>query len=205
MRTIISVFFVAAGVATVVAAGFAIQSPTDGPYKVQKTAKVGGEGGFDYVSADSDGRKLYIARSGPSARVSAFNLDSLEPVGEISKTSAHGAVTDTQSHHGFCSSKPVAMWDTKTLTLIKTIDVEGRPDGILGDSFNHRVYILSHESPNVTVIDAKDGTVLGTIDLGGAPEQAAADGKGRIYIDIEDKGQRRQSSGCRDNESYHHL
>ena len=79
------------------------------------------------------------------------------------------------------------MWDTKTLALIKTIPVDGGPDGILGDAFNHRVYIFSHSAPNVTVLDATDGSVLGTIDLGGAPEQAATDGKGHIYVDIEDK------------------
>ena len=79
------------------------------------------------------------------------------------------------------------MWDTKTLAPIKTIDVDGRPDGILNDNFNHRTYIFSHSAPNATVIDAATGNVLGTIDLGGAPEQAAADGKGKIYVDIEDK------------------
>ena len=79
------------------------------------------------------------------------------------------------------------MWDAKTLAPIKTIEVQGGPDGILGDSFNGRIYVLSHGAPNVTVIDAKNGSVAGTIDLGGAPEQAVSDGKGRIYIDIEDK------------------
>ena len=79
------------------------------------------------------------------------------------------------------------MWDTKTLKLIKTIDVQGRPDGILGDPFNQHIYILSHAAPHVTVIDAKTGDVLGTIDLGGAPEQAATDGKGHVYIDVSDK------------------
>ena len=177
----------AAGLALFAATGFAQQTPAEGPYHVQRTAKVGGDGGFDYVYADADGRKLYVARGGPMPRVSAFNLDTLEPAGEISMTNARGAATDTQSHHGFASSSPVAMWDTKTMALIKTIPVEGRPDGILADSFNHRVYIFSHSAPNVTVLDAKDGTVLGTIDLVGAPEQAAADGKGHVYVDIEDK------------------
>jgi len=158
-----------------------------GPYKVTKTAKVGGEGGFDYVYADSDGRRLYVARSGPSARVSVFDLDSLAPAGEIPMTNARGAAVDSKSHHGFASSSPVAMWDSKTMTLIKTIPVDGRPDGILADSYNHHIYIFSHSAPNVTVIDAEDGKVLGTIDLGGAPEQAAADGKGRLYVDLEDK------------------
>jgi len=176
----------AAGLTLFAVTGLA-QQPAEGPYHVEKTTKVGGEGGFDYVYADSDGRRLYIARSGSAPRVSVFNLDTLVPAGEIAQTGAHGAATDTKSHHGFASSKPVAMWDTKTMALIKTIPVDGGPDGILGDPFNHRVYVFSHRAPNVTVIDAADGSVLGTIDLGGAPEQAASDGKGHIYVDIEDK------------------
>ena len=183
----INSFLAAAGLAMVAATGFALQSASSGPYRVLKTAKVGGEGGFDYVYADSDGRRLYIARSGPTPRVSVFNLDTLEPAGEIPMTNARGAATDALSHHGFASSKPVAMWDTKTLAPIKTIPVDGRPDGILADSYNHHVYIFSHSAPNATVIDAADGSVLGTIDLGGAPEQAASDGKGHVYVDLEDK------------------
>jgi DNA-binding beta-propeller fold protein YncE len=159
-----------------------------GPYKVLQTAQVGGEGGFDYVYADDAGRKLYVPRSGPSGRITVYDLDSLKPVGEIANVSAHGAAVDTRSQHGFGSSKPVAMWDAKTLATIKTIDVQGGPDGILGDPSSGRVYVLSHSSPNVTVIDAKDGSILGTIDLGGAPEQAVSDGKGHLYIDLEDKG-----------------
>jgi DNA-binding beta-propeller fold protein YncE len=159
-----------------------------GPYKIIKTAKVGGVGGFDYVYADSNGRRLYIARSGAGARVTVFNLDTLEAVGEIPETNAHGAAVSAKSGHGFASSKPIAMWDTKTLKPIKTIDVDGGPDGILHDPFNDRVYVLSHRAPNATVINAADGTIAGTIDVGGAPEQAVTDGKGHIYVDIEDKG-----------------
>ena len=94
---------------------------------------------------------------------------------------------DPKSGHGFGSSKPVVMWDTKTLATIKTIDVEGGPDGILFDPFNERVYIFSHRAPNATVINAADGSIAGTIDLGGAPEQAVTDGHGHLYVDIEDK------------------
>lgn len=177
----------AAGLAIFAVTGLAQPTRVEGAYRVQKTAKVGGEGGFDYVYADSNGRRLYIARSGPAPRVSVFNLDTLAPAGEIPMTNARGAAADAQSHHGFASSSPVAMWDTKTLALIKTIPVDGRPDGILSDPYNHRVYIFSHTAPNATVLDAKDGSVLGTIDLGGAPEQAATDGKGHLYVDIEDK------------------
>jgi DNA-binding beta-propeller fold protein YncE len=94
---------------------------------------------------------------------------------------------DPVTHHGFASSKPVVMFDTKTLAVVKTIDVEGGPDGILFDPFNQHVYVFSHRAPNATVIDSKDGSIVGTIDLGGAPEQAVTDGKGHIYVDIEDK------------------
>ncbi|MDQ2899516.1 MAG: hypothetical protein M3Y07_06905 [Acidobacteriota bacterium] len=149
--------------------------------------KVGGEGGFDYVYADEVGRRLYIPRTGATPRITVFNLDTLEAAGEIHDANARGAAVDPKSNHGFGSSKPVAMWDAKTLAPIKTIDVEGRPDGILFDPFNERVYIFSHSAPNATVINAKDGSVAGTIDLGGAPEQAVTDGKGRLFVDIEDK------------------
>ena len=158
-----------------------------GPYKILKSAKVGGAGGFDYIYADTAGRRLYIPRTGPTPRVTVFNLDTLEPVGEIPNTNARGAAVSAKSGHGFASSKPVAMWDTKTMQLIKTIDVQGGPDGILYDPFNDRVWVFSHSAPNATVIEAKDGSVAGTMDLGGAPEQAVTDGKGHIYVDLEDK------------------
>jgi hypothetical protein len=167
---------------------FPILAQTAGPYRVLQTVKVGGEGGFDYVYADAAARRLYVPRLGPQGKITVFDLDTLKPVGEIANASAHGAAVDAKSEHGFGSSKPVVMWDAKTLATIKTIEVEGGPDGILGDSSNGRVYVLSHRTPNVTVIDAKDGTIAGTIDLGGAPEQAVSDGKGHLYIDLEDKG-----------------
>jgi DNA-binding beta-propeller fold protein YncE len=177
----------AGGIAMVAFIGLAQQAPTAGPYKVLKTAKVGGDGGFDYVYADDAGRRLYVPRTGPTPRIAVFNLDTLDPVGEISKASARGAAVDPKSNHGFGSSKPVVMWDTKTLATIKTIDVQGNPDGILFDPFNQRVWVLSHSQPNATVIDAKDGSIVGTLDLGGAPEQAVTDGKGHLYVDLEDK------------------
>ena len=174
-------------IALLVSIGWAQPAPAGGPYKVIKTAKVGGAGGFDYVYADVDGRRLYIARTGTTPRVTVFNLDTLEPAGEIPNANARGVAVDPKSGHGFCSSKPVVMWDTKTLATIKTIDVQGNPDGIMFDPFNERVYVFSHSAPNATVINAKDGSIAGTIDLGGAPEQAVTDGKGHVYVDIEDK------------------
>jgi len=167
--------------------GLAQQAPADGPYKVLKTAKVGGDGGWDYVSADVEGRRLYIARTGPTPRMTIYNLDTLESVGEIPTTNAHGAAIDPKASHGFITSKPILMFDTKTLKAIKTIDVQGNPDGHFFDPFSQRTYILSHAAPHVTAIDTKGGSVAGTIDIGGMPEQAASDGKGHLYIDVEDK------------------
>jgi DNA-binding beta-propeller fold protein YncE len=177
----------ALGTAALTFVGTSVVSAQDGPYKVLKAAKVGGDGRFDYVYADEAGRKLYIARRAPD-RMTVFNLDTLEPAGEFANISAAGAAVSAKSNHGFASSKPVVMWDTKTLAAVKTIEVEGNPDGIMHDPFNDRVYVFSHRAPNATVINAADGAVLGTIDLGGAPEQAASDGKGHVYVDIEDKG-----------------
>src|SRR5436189_2157107 len=88
------------------------EAPSTGPYKVLKTAKVGGLGGFDYIYADEAGRRLYIPRGavqGPAAtpaRVTVFDLDTLAPVGEIANTRANGAAVDVKSGHGFASSKP---------------------------------------------------------------------------------------------------
>ena len=164
-----------------------------GPYKVLKTARVGGEGGWDYIYADVAGRKLYIPRRGTPAapevqkRLSIYNLDTLELVKEIAGVGGQGAAVDPKSGHGFTSSKPISMFDTKTMALIKTIDAgAAQPDGIYFDSFNERVYVFSHPTKDATVIDAKDGAVLGTIDLGGVPEQGVGDGKGMLYVVMQD-------------------
>ena len=174
-----------------------------GPYKVLKAAKVGGEGGWDYIYADAAGRRLFIPRgavreaaatdttpavTAVPARLTVFNLDTLEPAGQITGVGGNGAAVDPKSGHGFTSDHPkVSMFDTKTMTLIKSIDVgTAVPDGIYFDSFNQRVYVFSHPTKDATVIDATDGTVLGTIDLGGVPEQGVADGKGMLYVVMQD-------------------
>ena len=167
--------------------GFAQNPSSSGPYKVLKTAKVGGEGGYDYIFADVKERRLYIPRGGQTGRLTVFNLDTLESVGTIDNISAGGATVDPESHHGFSTTKPLTMWDAQTLKVIKTIDVDGRPDGILTDPYNARVWVLSHQPPHATIIDAKSGTIVKTLDLGGAPEQAVSDGKGTLYVNIADK------------------
>ena len=198
MRQFCSVLALA--IATFAPIGSAQQA---GPYKVLKTARVGGEGGWDYIYADADGRRLYIPRGATRevaatdttpavpavpARLTIFNLDTLAPVGEITGVGGNGTAVDPKSGHGFTSDHPkVSMFDIKTMTLIKSIDVgAARPDGIYFDAFNDRVYVFSHPTKDATVIDSKDGAVLGTIDLGGVPEQGVGDGKGMLYVVMQD-------------------
>jgi hypothetical protein len=180
---------------------------TDGPYKVLKSVRVGGEGGTDYIFADPVGRRLYIPRGAVratpatadaperpavAARITVFNLDNLDPIGEIPtapNSQGNGAVVDPKSGHGFSSSRPaLTMFDTKSLSLIKSIPIDSGfgPDGILFDAFNQRVYVFSHPTKDAMVIDAKDGSVLGRIDLGGVPEQGVSDGKGLLYVVMQD-------------------
>jgi DNA-binding beta-propeller fold protein YncE len=187
----ISRIMFALAIALFVTRGFAQEAPAAGGYKLLKVAKVGGPGRWDYVYADSDGRRLYIPRTGSggaAGRVTVYDLDTLAPVGEIPKTNGvHGVAIDPKSGHGFVSCKPVVMFDTKTLATIKTIDVDGNPDGILFDPGTEHIFVLSHRAPNVTVLNAADGAIVGTLDLGGAPEEGASDGTGRVFIDVEDK------------------
>lgn len=185
VRTICLTGGFVAAIAAVASIGWAQDAS---PYKVLKTARVGGEGGYDYIFADVGARRLYIPRGGQAGgQVMVFNLDTLESVGSVPDVRSGGATVDPKSHHGFSTTKPLTMWDANTLKTIKTIDVDGRPDGILCDPFNSRVWVLSHQPPHATIIDAAEGTVVKTLDLGGAPEQAVSDGKGTIYVNIADK------------------
>src|SRR4051812_43210314 len=183
---------------------------TESPYKVLMRAKVGGEGGTDYIHAAGDGR-LYITRNATRAvpatdstpardaiagRVTVFDLETLKPLGEIANGGGNGAVVDPKTGHGFASSHPnISMFDTKTMQMIKTIDPnEGNPapavqfssDGIYFDPSDDRVYIGSHPTKELIVIDSHDGKVLGKIALGGVPEQTVSDGKGTLYAMLQD-------------------
>ena len=191
----------------------AAQQPAAGtPYKVLVRAKVGGEGGTDYIFADPVGRRLYITRNAvPAAaatdtrparaavlgRVSVFDLETIAPLGEIPNGGGNGAAVDPKSNHGFASSHPdISMFDVKTMQMIKTINPNAGnapapapqfgSDGIYFDSFNDRVYVFSHPTKDAIVIDSHNGNVLGKIDLGGVPEQGVADGKGLLYVVMQD-------------------
>jgi len=160
----------------------------EAPYKILRTVTVGGEGGFDYIVADSDGRRLYIARSGKTnPRLLAFDLDSLKQAGELDGISAHGAVVDPANHHGFASSKPLTMFDSTSTATLKSITVDGDPDGLSLDAGAHRVYVLSHSAPNITAINTADGSIIGTVNLDAAVEETKSDGKGHLYVALENR------------------
>ncbi len=154
------------------------------PYKVLDTTQLMGTGGTDYVFADNDARRVYVPRGGSTF---VFDLDSHKYIGSITNIGGHGVAVDTKTHHGFTSSNPVGMFDTETMQKIKSIDVKARPDGILLEPFTDRIYVFSHEAPSITVIDPKDGVVVGTVEVGGAMEQAQSDGQGKLYVDVEDE------------------
>jgi DNA-binding beta-propeller fold protein YncE len=161
-----------------------IVAQTDKPYKVLDTVQLMGSGGIDYVYADNDGRRIYVPRGGNTF---VFGLDSHKYIGAITNISGHGVAIDTATHHGFSSSPQLGMFDTETMQKIKSIEVQGRPDGILLEPLTDRVFIFSHQDPSITVIDPKDGSVAGTIDVGGAMEQAQSDGQGKLYADVENE------------------
>jgi len=193
-------FLIAASALVLLVSVVSGQGAGSGPYKVVKRARVGGEGGTDYLFADSAARRLYITRNAtrgtpatdtqpavPPAipRISVFDLDSLNLVGEIPDTGGNGATVCQNTGIGFATSHPaISMFDTKTLKLIKKIDLAqgASGDGLYCDSFNDHAYIYSHPTKDATVLDGKDGSVLGVIALDGVPEQSIADGKGTLYI-----------------------
>lgn len=164
-------------------------SPAPGPsgYKVIKTIQVGGEGGWDYVTVDSDARRLYVSRG---THVMVFDADSYAAVGDIPDTQGvHGIAIASEFGRGFTSNgraNTATIFDLKTLKTIATVATGTNPDAIVYDSVTKRVFTLNGRSKDATAINAADGTVAGTIPLGGKPEFAAADGKGTIYVNIED-------------------
>lgn len=165
-------------------AGNVLAQQPETPYKVLDTVQVMGNGGIDYVFADNDGRRVYVPRGGQTY---VFDLDSHKLIGSITNISGHGVAIDKNSHHGISSSNPLGMFDTETMQKIKSIEVQGRPDGILFEPFTGKVLILSHVAPSITLVDPKDGSVTGTIDVGGAMEEAQSDDNGKLYVDVEDE------------------
>jgi len=160
-------------------------------YHVIKTYKVGGEGGWDYLTADPDAHNLYISRG---THVIVLDSETGKSVGDILDTpGVHGIALAHELGRGFTSNGregTVTIFDLKTLAPIGSkVKAGENPDAILYDPATKRVFTFNGRSHDSTAIDAETGKVLGTIPLGGKPEFAASDGKGEIFVNIEDKSE----------------
>ncbi|MGB6385081.1 MAG: YncE family protein [Terriglobales bacterium] len=165
---------------------------TGADYKVVKTWKLGGDGGWDYLFADSNGHRLFIARA---TRVMVVDTESGKQVGEIPDTAGvHGIALDYEIGRGYTSNgreDTVSEFDLKSLAVEKKIKVGSGPDAILYDPFSKRVFTFNGKGSDrsATAIDASKGEVVGKIELGGKPEFAATDEKGTVFVNIEDKSE----------------
>src|SRR5246127_347740 len=159
-------------------------------YHVIQTYKLGGEGGWDYLTADAEARRLYISRS---TKVVVMDLDSGKSIGEIADTpGVHGIALANDLGRGFVSNGregTVSIFDPSTLKTSSKVKVGDNPDAILYDPATKRVFTFNGRSQDSTAIDGATGKVLGTIKLDGKPEFAASDAKGEIFVNIEDKSE----------------
>ena len=157
-------------------------------YKVIDKIKIGGTGTFwDYVFVDADAARLYVSHSNQTEVV---DLTSNKVVGTIPETQrVHGIAIASDLGKGFTSNggtNNVTVFDLKTMKPTGTIATGMNPDAILYDPVSHRVFAFNGRSKDATVIDAKSGTVISTLPVGGKPEFAQYDGKGKVYVNIED-------------------
>lgn len=159
-------------------------------YHVSKTIPVGGEGFWDYATVDPEARRLYVSHG---MHVVVLDADTQAVVGDIPDTQGvHGIAIAQEFAHGFVSdgrANNVTMFDLKTLKTLGTIPAGTNPDAIIYDSASKRVFAMNGRSGDITAISAADGKVAGTIAIGGKLEFAAADGKGTLYVNVEDKSQ----------------
>ena len=159
-------------------------------YYVAKTIAVGGDEGWDYVAVDSDARRLYVSHG---SRVVVLDADGGSVTGEIPDTQGvHGIAVASDLGRGFTSNgraNNVTIFDLKTLKTIGNVQAGTNPDAIVYDAGTKRIFTMNGRSQDATAIDAASGTVVGTFALGGKPEFAVADGKGSIFVNIEDKSE----------------
>ena len=160
-------------------------------YHVIKTYKVGGEGGWDYLTVDASTRRFYISRG---THVIVLDADSGKNVGDIPDTpGVHGIALAPELGKGFVSNGregTVTVFDLSTLAPSGSkIKVGENPDAILYEPATKRVFTFNGRSQDSTAIDAASGKVLGTIKLDGKPEFAASDAKGQVFVNIEDKSE----------------
>jgi DNA-binding beta-propeller fold protein YncE len=167
-------------------AGSAIGAPPG--YHLLKTVPVTGDGGWDYVTVDRAARRVYVSHG---TEVVVLDADSYEVKGRITELKGvHGIAVAPDLGRGFISNgqgNNVTIFDLKTLKAVGTVNTGRNPDAIIFDPATQRVFAFNGRSNNATVIEAKDGKVAGTVELGGKPEFAAADGKGSVFVNLEDK------------------
>jgi DNA-binding beta-propeller fold protein YncE len=179
-------------VATVIAGSAALAQGAPGTsYHIVAKIAAGGEGGWDYLIADTASERLYVSR-GTHVMVVDLARDSV--IGDIPNTpGVHGIALAPALGRGFTSNgrdTTVTIFDLRTLASIAKVKVTGRnPDAIVYDPASGRVFTFNGGGANTTAIDAATGAVVGTIDLGGKPEFAVSDGKGTVYVNIEDKSE----------------
>jgi len=157
-------------------------------YRLLHEYKPGGEGGWDYLAMDAASRRLYISRG---THFQVLNIDTGKVEGDITDLKGvHGIALDKADNKGFISDgrdNSVVVIDLQTLKSTGKVQAGTNPDAILFDSATNRVFAFNGRSNNATVIEAKDNSVAGTIDLGGKPEFAVSDGKGKVFVNLEDK------------------
>jgi DNA-binding beta-propeller fold protein YncE len=156
-------------------------------YQLLKTVPLPGDGFWDYVGVDSDARRIYVSHG---SHVVVLDADSFAVVGDIPDTQGvHGIAVVPDLGRGFTSNGragTATIFDLKTLKNLATVTTGKNPDAIAYEPLTKRVFTFNGASKDATAFSAADGAVAGTIPLEGKPEFAAADGKGQIYVNIED-------------------
>ena len=160
------------------------------PYRILDHWKIGGEGGWDYLIADSGAHRLYVTHG---TRVEVVDTQTGKPVGSINGLQGiHGVALDTAGKFGYISdgrANAVVVFDRATLATVASIPAGTNPDAIIFEPATQTVWTFNGRSNDATVIDAATQKVVATIPLPGKPEFAVVDGKGTIYNNIEDKNQ----------------
>jgi DNA-binding beta-propeller fold protein YncE len=159
-----------------------------GGYHLLKKIPVPGDGGFDYLTVDNGGRRLYVSHG---TQVEVLDADSGDIVGKIPDTKGvHGIAIASDLGRGFTSNgqtSTVTIFDLKTLAPVGEVKTGQKPDAIIYDPATRRIFAFNGDGKSATVIEAANGKVAGTIKLDGAPEFAAADGGGHVFVNLEDK------------------
>jgi YVTN family beta-propeller protein len=188
LRTRLRTCLTAAGLALLLSGLPAAAAPPSGGYSIVKKIPIPGQGSWDYLTVDEAARRLYVSHG---TQVEVIDVDSLAIVGNIPNTlGVHGIAIAPELGRGFVSdgqSATVTIFDLKTLKPIADVPAGKKPDAIIFDPASSRVFAFNGGSNSATVIDAATGKVGGTVDLGGGPEFAAADGNGLVYNNLEDE------------------